>query len=195
MDAVLETNTWKRLQRHASRHVLRKSRFQANVRAQSTLDREVDVLCSLRPGTDRTLLLYGKGASTNLFSRTRKSVKELARKLFEQAARRCKAVCVWDDEFHTSKLGVDGRLLHHPEETRQEYLQPPQCKARVHEPGNEAPGCRYFCSTPAATPIARSSTTAKCTTNARSNVACAAKTMVRFPSTSVARGTATWWVP
>ena len=63
---------------------------------------------------DRGGHLYGNGASTNIFGNTKKNVKGPARRLFDTAVRRKKAVCVWADEFRTSKLDIYGQPVVHP---------------------------------------------------------------------------------
>jgi hypothetical protein len=141
VDATLRE--WDALWRFAAQRKVRKLRFRAAVDGQSTLDREVDRLCAPRQGDTHTLLLYGNGASTNLFGKTKKNVKGPARKLFDTAVRRKKAVCVWADEFRTSKLDVYGQPVVHPRETRADRLRPPPCKAERH--ATDALGCRCFC--------------------------------------------------
>ena len=89
---------------------VRKIRFRDAIAAQQLLDREVDRLCKPRDGDGRTLLLYGNGASTNIFGKTKKNVKG--------PARRKKAICIWADEFRTSKLDIYGQPVVHPPETR-----------------------------------------------------------------------------
>lgn len=135
---------WDALWAFATQRKLRKCRFRANIDAQGTLGRAVNELCAPRTGDRRTLLVYGNGASTNLFGKTKKNVKGPARKLFDTAVRHKKAVCVWADEFRTSKLGVDGRRPVHPRETRADRIRPSPCKASAH--ALDAPGCRCFCS-------------------------------------------------
>ena len=135
---------WDALWAFSAKRKVRKLRFRRDVDAQSTLDREVDRLCAPRAGDARTLLLYGNAATTNLFGKTKKNVKGPARKLFDTAVRRKKAVCVWADEFRTSRLDVYGHRVVHPPETREEHLQPAPCKAERH--AQDAPGCRCFCS-------------------------------------------------
>ncbi len=111
VNALTEPVTWGALQRNTKLRVLREDRFQANKHRQWALNRKVDVLCKPREGTDQTLLLYGNGASTNLFGKAKKNVKGPARQVFDQAVRRKKAVCIWADEFSTSKRSFDGHLL------------------------------------------------------------------------------------
>ena len=74
----------------------------------------MDSLCEPRDGDSSTLLLYGNGASTNIFGKTKKNVKGPARRLFDTAVRRKKAVCIWADEFRTSKLDIYGQPVVHP---------------------------------------------------------------------------------
>ncbi len=141
VDGILQH--WDALWAFATQRKVRKLRFHASVDAQRTLDREVDRLCQPRVGDTRTLLVYGNGASTNLFGKAKQNVKGPARKLFDTAVRRKKAVCVWADEFRTSKLDIYGHQLIHPRETRAEHLRPAPCKARTH--AEDALGCRCFC--------------------------------------------------
>jgi len=116
---------------------VRKLRFRDAIAAQQLLDQEVDRLCEPRDGDSSTLLLYGNGASTNLFGKTKKNVKGPARRLFDTAVRRKKAVCVWADEFRTSKLDIYGQPVVHPPETRTDRLRPADCRAQAH--GADAP--------------------------------------------------------
>ncbi len=105
----------------------------------------MDVLCKPREGTDQTLLLYGNGASSNIFRKVKNTAKGPAKKLFDQAVRRKKAVCIWADEFRTSKLGIDGHLLVHPEEWRADRLEPPPVTAWArHSPGVAVSATRAF---------------------------------------------------
>ncbi len=186
VDALTEPMTWDALQRYAKRRVLCKDRFQAKKHLQRALDHEVDVLCKPREGTDQTLLLYGNGASSNPFRKVKNTAKGPAKKVFDQAVRRKKAVCIWADEFRTSKLGIDGHLLVHPEERRVDRLDPPPCKAARHGLGEAFPGCRCFCNES----LCHSERKVLSTLNAMSNTTCAARSLVL--STSVARGTETW---
>ncbi len=139
VDVVLED--WKALWGFAEQRKVRNLRFRASVDAQRALDREVDRLCASRPGDKGTLLLYSHGASANIFGQTKKHVKCPAKGLFDAAVRRNKAVCVWADEFCTSKLDVYGHPVRHPRETR--TVKPPACRAERHAMGT--PGCRCFC--------------------------------------------------
>ncbi|MCP4770353.1 MAG: hypothetical protein GY879_02965, partial [Planctomycetes bacterium] len=95
VDALTEPMTWDALQRYAKYRVLRKDRFQAKKHLQRALDHKVGVLCKPREGTDQTLLLYGNGASSNIFRKVKNTAKGPAKKLFDQAVRRKKAVCIW----------------------------------------------------------------------------------------------------
>ena len=142
VDATLAE--WNTIWAFTGRRRRRKIRFRDDVAAQRLLDREVDRLCKPRPYDHSTLLLYGNGASTNLFGKTKKNVKGPARKLFDTAVRRKKAVCIWADEFRTSKLDIYGRPVVHPRETRADRLQPAACRAQEH--GAAAPGCICACS-------------------------------------------------
>jgi hypothetical protein len=142
VDATLRH--WDALWDFAVKRKVRKLRFRAEAKAQKELDREVDRLCAPREGDTKTLLVYGDAASTGIFGRTKKNVKGPARKLFDVAVRRKKAVCVWADEFRTSQLDIFGRPVVHPPETRSDRLQKPKCKAERH--AADAPGCRCYCS-------------------------------------------------
>ncbi len=141
VDAVLED--WGVLWGFAAQRKVRKLRFRASVDTQWALDREVNRLCVSRPGDNEMLLLYGNAASTNIFGQTKGNVKGPAKTLFDAAVRHKKAVCVWADEFCTSKLDMYGHPVHHPRETRAEHTRPRACKSKSH--AMDAPGCCCFC--------------------------------------------------
>ncbi len=191
VNALTEPMTWGALQRNMKLRVLREDRFQANKHRQWALNRKVDVLCKPREGTDQTLLLYGNGASTNLFGKAKKNVKGPARQVFDQAVRRKKAVCIWADEFSTSKRSFDGHLL----STQRNGARTGYGRRRAKPPvtiwARHSPVVAVFATRNVATRSARWCTTALSTPNAISNTICTARPLV--PSTSVARGTETWW--
>ena len=135
---------WDALWNFAIQLKVRKERFRAYIDAQKALDRIVDELCKPRPGNSIVLLLFGDGAANNLFNKVKKHVKGPSRKLFDAVVRRKKAICIWVDEFRTSKLDIYGEPVIHPPETRPEQLKPDPCKAEHH--AQDAPGCRCFCS-------------------------------------------------
>ena len=134
---------WRELWNWSRQRKIRKLRFRARLLQQREMDREVNVLCTPRKGDTRVLLVYGNGASTNLFGRTKKNVKGPAKGLFEAVGRRKAAVTVWADEFRTSRLDLYGRPIVHPQEKRVQNLQSRTCRCNDHGP--ESPGCVCFC--------------------------------------------------
>ncbi len=95
---------WDALWAFATQPKVRKERFRAYINKQRALDRVVNELCKPRPGDSKVLLVFGNAASTNLFGKTKNNVKGPARKIFNTVVRQKKAVCIWADEFRTSKL-------------------------------------------------------------------------------------------
>ncbi len=69
-------------------------------------------------------------------------VKGLAKTLFDAAMPRKKAVCVWANEFHKSKLDVYSHQVHRPRERCAGYMRTPVCWTERH--AMDAPSCRYF---------------------------------------------------
>jgi hypothetical protein len=138
---------WNELWKFAGRRKLRKLRFRADMLKQRELDREVQRLCQPREGDAKTVLVYGNAAKKDLFGRIKNNVKGPAKKIFTRAVQRKAAVCIWADEFRTSKLGVDGRLAIHPLETREHKLEPRRCRAEgpVEAHDMNTRGCRCFC--------------------------------------------------
>ena len=121
----------------------RKVKFRAKMIYQRELDREVDKLCQPRDNDTRTILLYGNGARTNIFGKTKKNVKGPAKKLYNRIIDRKKAVVIWCDEFRLSKIGFHGSRIKFSRERRERNLRPRKCKSEEH--GVNHKGCICFC--------------------------------------------------
>ena len=105
------------------------------------LEREAAKLAAPRPGSSKTLILWGAASKSGFHGIRGK--KGPCTALVRAICERRRAVVVYCPEFRTSKLSHSGRLMVHPVETRPKRLLKP-CRSR--QCGYGVRGCKCFCS-------------------------------------------------
>ena len=114
--------------------------FARHMNASRQLAIEAAKLAAPRPGSNKTLILWGDASRGGFKGR---GLKGPCCALVKALCQQRRAVVVYAPEFRTSKLAHDGALMEHAAEKRPHMLLK-ACKAPKHGHGKR--GCKCFCS-------------------------------------------------
>ena len=139
------------IQKHAkllstllANHRLKKLAYRGYCLRKKAVADIANTLCKPRPSHKKTVLIFGSGCRGGNFSGIKGHARGPVNAIFAHIVRHRLAICIWQDEFRSSKLSISGTVAKHPVERQSHRLQPTTCRRKVH--GKNVRGCRCFCS-------------------------------------------------